>query len=275
MFNYLRSVRPFLAERYGTGPMRLDKLDADQVTSFVLRHARDGSPGGAQLMTTGLRSLLRYLWLHGQITSDLAACVPTVPSWRLTRIPISLNLQDVRRLLEACDQHTAVGRRDRAVLLLLARLGLRASEVATLMLDDVDWMAGEITIPGKGARRDKLPLPSDVGAALAAYARRDRPRCGTRRFFLRARAPHQGFSSFVAVSDIVARALGRAGLHPRQRGAHLLRHTAATQMLRRGASLAEIGDVLRHRRPDTTAIYAKVDLITLRAIAPHWPRGVR
>jgi site-specific recombinase XerD len=275
MVNYLWHVRRFLAEQYGNGPARLDGLDANKITGFVLRHARGGSPLAAQVMTTALRSFLHFLRQRGEFACDLAACVPAVASWRLQGIPSSLQPHEVHRLLASCDLRTAIGRRNRAVLLLLSRLGLRACEVVALALDDIDWIAGEVTVRGKGARRDRLPLPTDVGEALAAYARRDRPPCKTRRFFICARAPYGGFSGSGAVSRIVARALRRADLHPRRRGAHLLRHTATAQMLRRGASLRDIGEVLRHRRVKTTAIYAKIDLTSLRVLAPHWPRGAK
>jgi len=157
--------------------------------------------------------------------------------------------------------------------LLLARLGLRAGEVVGMTLDDIDWDAGELVVRGKGGRQDRLPLPRDVGQALATYVRHGRPPCASRRVFICAKAPRRGFTSSVAVCTIVRRALARAGLHPPSTGAHLLRHSLATEMLRRGASLAEIGEILRHRHPDTTAIYAKVDLRALRAVAPPWPGG--
>jgi site-specific recombinase XerD len=192
----------------------------------------------------------------------------------LTRIPIALESSEVVRLLRTCDQRTVVGRRDRAVLTLLVRLGLRGCEVAALLLEDIDWSAGEITVHGKGSRDAVLPLPQDVGAALAAYARNGRPSCSTRNFFVSVRAPFRGLSN-LGVRDAVARAVERAGLHPAHRGAHLLRHTAATEMLRRGASLGEIGAVLRHRKMDTTAVYAKVDLRTLRELAQRWPGGAK
>lgn len=269
---YVRFACPLLAESRVTSRARLHKLDATQVTRFVLRHARDLGAGTAQLMTTALRAFLRFLRLRGEIGTDLAACVPTVPSWRLTRIPIALKSAEVSRLLKTCDPETAVGRRDLAVLTLLVRLGLRGCEVAALRIEDIDWRTGELTVHGKGTRDDVLPLPRDVGAALAAYARSARPSCSTRHFFVSVRAPFRGLSS-LGVRCAVARAVGRAGLHPPHRGAHLLRHTAATEMLRRGASLGEIGDVLRHRKIDTTAIYAKVDLRALRGLAQRWPRG--
>jgi integrase/recombinase XerD len=268
---YVSVARQLLVDSCGSSRSRLRKLDATGVTDFVLRHARDGGPGLAQNMTTALRSFLRFLYMRGEIRSDLASCVPTVPSWRLTRLPIALKPQEVTQLIRTCDRRSPAGRRDRAVLMLLSRLGLRACEVEALKLDDIDWLAGEIIVRGKGSG-GVLPLPPDVGAALAAYVREGRPVCTTRQFFVSVRAPFRGLTSH-GVSCTVARAVDRAGLHPPHRGAHLLRHTAASEMLRRGASLGEIGDVLRHRKIDTTAIYAKVDLSRLRALAQQWPGG--
>jgi integrase/recombinase XerD len=268
---YAVIARQLLVESCGSSRSRLRKLDAAGITDFVLRHARDGGPGTAQIMTTALRSFLRFLHVHGEIRSDLASCVPTVPSWRLTRLPIALKSQEVTQLIRSCDRRSAVGLRDRALLVLLSRLGLRACEVEALKLDDIHWVAGEIIVRGKGSS-GALPLPLDVGAALAAYVREGRPVCTTRQFFVSARAPFRGLTS-QGVSHTVARAVDRAGLHPPHRGSHLLRHTAASEMLRRGASLGEIGDVLRHRRIDTTAIYAKVDLSALRALSQPWPGG--
>jgi len=269
---YVSFARLLLAESCRSNRAGLLKLDAAGVTGFVLRHARAGSPGVAQNMTTALRAFLRFLHVRGEIRSDLAACVPTVPSWHLTRLPVALKAPEIARLIRACDRKSAAGLRDRAVLALLSRLGLRACEVAALKLDDINWSTGEITVRGKGSV-GVLPLPTDVGAALAAYAHRGRPACTTRQFFISLRAPFRGLTSH-GVTCTVHRALDRAGLNPPRRGAHLLRHTAASEMLRRGASLGEIGDVLRHRKIDTTAIYAKVDLPTLRALAQRWPGGV-
>ena len=180
----------------------------------------------------------------------------------------------VRQILQSCDRSNSSGRRDYAALLLLARLGLRAGELVHLCLEDINWNAGG-SGPGKSSREDRLPLPPDVGRALAVYLRKDRPGCSSRRVFIRLKAPHVGFSSSVAICDIVRRALRRARLEPRRKGAHLLRHSLATQMLRGGASLTQIGQILRHQRPQTTEIYAKVDLLALRAIAQPWPGGVR
>jgi len=260
-----------LVERFADAPLRLGELNAADASASILRHARSLSLGRAKLMVTALRSFLRFLLQHGEIDTDLAAAVPAVSGWRQASVPKHLGSQDVQRLLDGCDRHTAMGRRNYAILLLLARLGLRAGEVVALQLDDVDWRAGEITVCGKGSVQDRLPLFPDVGEAVADYVRRDRPRCTSRRVFIRMKAPHRGFVSPAAVSTIVERAVDQAGLHPPVRGAHLLRHSLATGMIRRGASMAEIGQVLRHRAATTTEIYAKVDLEGLRALARRWP----
>ena len=224
-------------------------------------------------MTSALRGFLRFLYFRGDIDSDLASSVPTVADWKMSELPKSLEPEEVERLLQNCDRCTAIGRRDYGVLILLARLGLRAGEVVAMALDDIDWEAGLITIRGKGARHDQLPIPQDVGDALATYLRQARPRCDTRRVFVRVRAPHRGFSSSVAIANIVRRALRRAGLDPIRKGAHLLRHCLATKMLQRGACLAEIGQILRHSTPNTTEIYTKVDLAALGILAQPWPGG--
>jgi len=269
--NYVAFVRDFLVQRCGDGPLQLAQLRESDVTDFVLCWVRSHSPGRAKLLVTALRSFFRFLLEHGEIEMDLAAAVPTVAGWRLSTVPKYLSEDQVERLLDACDTTTAPGRRDYAVLLLLSRLGLRAGEVVALELDDIDWRAGEISVRGKGSSHDRLPLPPDVGEALTQYLRQDRPACTTRRLFVRVRAPHRGFASSVAVISIVRRALRRADLNPPVRGAHLLRHSLATGMLRKGASMAEIGQVLRHRNPITTEIYAKVDFDALRGLARPWP----
>lgn len=258
---YIRSERP-----------RLDwaRLTADEITSFVLREFRRPSVGHCKHTVTNLRSLLRFLLVRGEIGHDLATCVPAVAGWRLAGLPKSLELDQVERLRRACDSSTALGRRDAAIVCLLLRLGLRAGDVASLRLDDIDWRAGEIVVRGKGRRESRLPLPRDVGRALAAYLRRGRPGSTSRQVFLGSRAPFRALASGGVVC-VAARALRRAGVAAG--GAHLLRHTAATQMLRHGASLDEIAHVLRHRHIDTTAIYAKVDHAALRTLAQPWPGG--
>jgi site-specific recombinase XerD len=274
---YLVFCRRFLTEQRGDAWSSLGTLSPSDIATFVQRHARVGSAGRAQLMTTALRALFRFLFQTGEIAVDLSATVPTVPDWRLATLPRSLVADDVERLLTACDRRTPTGRRDHAILLLLARLGLRAGEVVALELDDLHWRSGEITIRGKkGLHHDRFPLPADVGAAVAAYLR-DRGRSQTRRVFLCMRAPRRSFAGPAAVTTIVRRALVRADLHPPVRGAHLLRHSLATHLLRQGASFAEIGQVLRHRMASTTEIYAKVDLERLRTVVQPWPEtgGVR
>jgi site-specific recombinase XerD len=224
-------------------------------------------------MTSALRGFLRFLFFRGDINSDLAACVPTVADWRLSELPTSLAPEKVELLLHNCDRRTAIGKRDYAVLLLLARLGLRAGEIVAMTLDDINWEAGVVTIRGKGVRRDQLPIPQDVGEALVAYLRHGRPPCATRRIFIRAKAPCRGFSGSTAIGNIVRRALKGAQLDPIRKGAHLLRHSLATKMLGQGAHLAEIGEVLRHSTTNTTQIYAKVDLAALSELAQPWPGG--
>ena len=270
--NYLPFVRRFLGERFGDGVLRLHELGTPDITRFVLRYAGSLSPGRAKLLVTALRSVLRFLLQHGEIEPDLAASVPTVAGRRrLSTVPKFLTAEEIQCLLAGCNRSTPTGRRDYAILLLLARLGLRAGEVVALDLDDIDWRAAEITISGKGLVRARLPLLADVGEALATYLRQDRPQCQSRRVFVRMKAPRRGFANAVAVSTIVRRALERARLQPTIKGAHLLRHSLATGMLRRGASMAEIAEVLRHRSASTTEIYAKVDFEGLRALAQPWP----
>ncbi|WP_292502587.1 site-specific integrase [Mesorhizobium sp.] len=222
-------------------------------------------------MVTALRSFLRFLQQRGLLATDLAVAVPGIAGWRLAHLPKALPAEQVERLLASCDRRTPAGRRDYAVLMLLARLGLRGGEVSALTLDDLDWDCGEIVVHGKGQRLARLPLPADVGAALVDYLRQDRPACSTRRVFIRIKAPRRSFVSPSTICCIVHRALKRAGLTPAFKGAHLLRHALATDLLRRGASLVEIGQLLRHSQPNTTQIYAKVDIAALRAIALPWP----
>ena len=190
-------------------------------------------------------------------------------------IPRGIAPDQVRQLLRQLDRSTAVGRRDYAILLLLARLGLRASEVVTLELEDIDWKAARLSVHGKSGRRSQLPLPQEVGEAIVAYLRRGRPRSDCRRVFLRAKAPVRGLLGPSAISTVVRHALMRTGIDAPTRGAHQFRHGLATEMLRRGASLGEIGELLGHRSPETTKIYTKVDIDALRTLALSWPGGVR
>jgi len=268
---YLRTVRCFLLQRFGQGEFRLDALCPQDVNRFILDRARHVRRSYAKSMVTVLRSFLRYLQQRGAITADIAAGIAGVANWRLSHLPKTLTPAQVERLLMCCDRSTPTGQRDYAILLLLARLGLRGGEVVAMTLDDLDWEAGEFLVRGKGDRLERLPLPRDVGAALAHYLRYVRPPCSSRRVFIRMKAPHCGFSSAAAICDVVRRALWRAELDPDFKGAHLLRHSLATNMLHRGASLEQIGQLLRHRQANTTQIYAKVDIEALRAIALPWP----
>lgn len=273
--NYRPFIQKFLTVRFGKGSVVLSRLCATDIIGFVRCHAGQLNGKRVQLMTTALRSFLRFARHRGDITLDLAACVPAVASWSLSTLPRALSPTHVKQVLKHCHRQTAVGRRDYAILLLLARLGLRSGEVAGLNLEDIDWKNGLFSVLGKGGRSSELPLPADVGKAITAYLKNGRPRLSSsRRVFLRARAPAVGFKS-MAVCDVVKRALARAGIDSPRKGAHQFRHALATDMLKRGASLSEIGDLLRHQSPETTTIYAKVDLISLRALAMPWPGGAR
>jgi site-specific recombinase XerD len=268
---YLHVAGLFLSARTVDGELRLDRLRAGEVTEFVLVECASRSVGSAKYVVCGLRSLLRYLYVAGHIDTELAAAVPTAAGWRLAAVPETVGRAEVVRLLASCDRRTTFGRRGYAVLILLARLGLRAGEVAALELADIDWRAGEVVVRGKGHRAERLPLPADVGEAVAGWLRRGRPCCEATTVFTRVRAPHRRLTS-TGVSNIVRAASVRAGLPPMH--AHRLRHTAATEMLRAGASLPEVGQVLRHASVLTTAIYAKVDHDRLRALALAWPGAV-
>lgn len=272
--NYGREIGEFLRHRFRGRRIDASALRAQDLYRFVSWRAQHVGPRRVKLTVTALRAFCRFLRFRGDVASDLASSVLTVPNWRLSTLPKSISQSHVERILAQCDRRTAVGSRNFAILLLLARLGLRAGEVVALRLDDPDWEAGELMVRGKGSRVERLPLPHDVGQALAAYLKRGRPRCSSRHLFVRAKAPLVGFASAAAISTIVEDAIARAGLDPPSRGAHLLRYSLATNLLRRGGSLTEIAELLRHRNPDTTALYAKVDLEALRSVAPFWP-GVR
>lgn len=273
--NYVPFIRGFLTDRFGDGPVRLARLNAGDVVRFVQHQAPQLHLKRAKLLTTALRSFLRYARYRGEVALDLAAAVPIVANWSMPSIPRAIGAEQVRQLLASIDRRTAIGRRDCAIVLLLARLGLRSGEVAFLELEDIDWDTGQVSVRGKGGHRTALPLPADVGSAIAAYLRRGRPRSTSRRVFLRSKAPIRGFLGQSGIGSIIRHALQRAGVQAPTTGAHQFRHALATQMLRHGASLTEIGEVLRHRSPQTTTIYAKVDLKALRRLALPWPGGAR
>jgi integrase/recombinase XerD len=267
----VRLARPFLQQRAldRDGRLGLGQLTVAEVRAFVLAQARR-QPRSAKRIVTALRSLLRFLHVDGVISVPLADAVPSPAGHALAGLPKALEPGQVEAMLASCGLATATGRRDRAVLLLLSRMGLRAGEAAALGLDDIDWRRGEITVRGKGGRRDRLPLPADVGAAIVAYLRDGRPAGALdRTVFIAAQAPREALS-YTGITTIAAEAAARAGI-PGPVHAHRLRHSAATAMLRGGGSLTEIGQALRHARPATTAIYAKVDTGALRPLGRPWP----
>jgi len=267
---YVVSAGRFLSKRLEAGQRDLASFSPGEVTDAVSAECRSRKPGSPKRWLTELRSLLRFLEIEGRTRSGLLQAVPSVPGWKGVSLPRYLTRDDVGRLLAGCDRGTLVGSRDFAVITLLARLGLRSLEAATLKLEDIDWRRGEIMVQAKG-RSECLPLPSDVGQALSAYLHH-RPRASCRNVFLVVLAPIEGLHAS-GISCIVRRACRRAGLPVF--GAHRLRHTAATEMLNAGASLAEVGQVLRHHDPQTTAIYAKVDRASLRGLAQRWPGAVQ
>jgi site-specific recombinase XerD len=275
IINYRPIVRDFLSYRFGDGEVSLAQLRAVDITEFVQWKVSRLNMRRAKIMTTALRSFLSYARYRGDITSDLAAAVPIVANWSLSSIPRAIGPDEVTRLLASIDRQTPIGCRDYAMILALARLGLRSSEVVTLELDDIDWAAGEIHVVGKNGQRNDLPLPADVGEAIADYLRKWRPCNASRRVFLRAKAPIRGFEGPSGLGSVIRRSLKRAGIDSPTMGAHQFRHGLASEMLRGGASLGEIGEVLGHRHLQTTAIYAKVDLNALRSLAMPWPGEVQ
>lgn len=265
---YLDAARLFLSHLEGADGLDLSRLTAAQVTQFVVDECRRRNVGSASVMVTALRSFLRFSSMKGYTTHELAGAVPAASSMHHGSLPRGLAHAAVTALLASCDTSTPTGLRDFAILTVLARLGLRAGEVAGLQLEDLDWHHGEVVVHGKGARQDRLPLPTDVGEAVVAYLSSGRPRVHCRSLFLRVHAPITAMTTS-NVTQIVLRACQRAGIPPAS--AHRLRHSAATAMLQGGASLAEIGQVLRQARSATTALYAKVDRAALRTLARPWP----
>ena len=270
---YLPLIHDFLTELEAkAGGASTQRLDALIVKDFLLDRVGDRSSEYCRLLATAMRSLLRFLHLRGETMIDLSLCVPTVRRYRGAAVHPYLSPDEVERVLSATDRSSARGRRDHAILLLLARLGLRAGEIVTLDLGDIRWRAGEIVVRGKGRVLDRLPLLADVGEALALYLRKDRGASASRRVFLRMLAPRVGLGGPAAVGHIVRKALARAALRPSSRVAtHLFRHSLATRMIREGASITEISEVLRHRAQSTTQIYAKVAFEDLRRVARPWP----
>lgn len=273
---YLREARDLLYTRFGSGPVDLAALTPADVREFVAVRARVLTPAAVNAVSTAVRSFLRFLHLHGCVSGGPAFSLPRAANWRLAGLPATLTNDELTAFLAAFDRTTAIGRRDYAIALCLSGLGLRASEVARLTLDDVDWRAATIAIaPGKGRREDRLPLPAYIAKALVDYMRHGRPETRARFIFVHHRAPLGRGGSASLVRSAVRLAYARVGLDARFTGTHVLRHTAATRILRNGGSMKEVADVLRHRSLDTSAIYAKVDLPMLADVALPWPSKVR
>ena len=265
--NYSVHIRELL-RRLGEDSTR---FDARRLRAFVLEKSGSCGWGTAKNCTTALRMFLRFLIAEGQCAVGLDAAIPTVAHWRLASLPRHLLPGDVERLIASCDRASPVGRRDRAILLLLARLGFRAGDITHLRLSDIDWKGASIQVCGKGRRPTRLPLTQEMGQAIVAYLKKGRPRTNADTLFIHCRPPYRAFGSS-AVSCIVNRAFRRAGvMRPTRGAAHLLRHSLATSLLRQGASLEDIAVILRHRSIETTQIYAKVDIPSLRQIAQPWP----
>jgi site-specific recombinase XerD len=269
---HLPVINRFLREVCPAGADDLGKIRQEDVIRYIECHARDWSADTGKSMCSSLRGFLRYLHHRGLNPLALAACVPSIRRWKLASLPTYLSAAQVQKALDGCDRTTAMGRRDYAILMMLAKLGMRAAEVATLTLDDIDWRSGEMLIRAKGRQRARMPIPPDVGAAVVAYLRKDRPTSACRRLFLRSLAPHVGFASGCAITMIAKTALERAGIRGyAHQGAHIFRHSLATELLRSGATLSEIGQLLRHESHDTTRIYAKVDIDALQTLSLPWP----
>ncbi len=269
--NYSAHVRDLL-KNLGEDP---DRFDAQSLRQFVLDTSRRCGWATAKKCTTVLRMFLRFLIAEGKCAAGLDASIPVLAHWRLSSLPRYLQSNDVERVIASCNPATPMGKRDRAILLLLARLGLRAGDIMQLRLSDVDWKEAGICVSGKGQRQTLMPLTQEIGDAIASYIKDGRPQTTVDTLFIRSRAPFRGLANHCAISMLVAQAMRRAGVTCPSRGAaHVLRHSVASSMLRQGSSLQEIAGVLRHRSIATTEIYAKVDVLTLRQIAQPWP-GVK
>jgi site-specific recombinase XerD len=272
--DYVRYARKLAHGLFECGKHDWGALRADDLTEFVRKEAARLGPTSGRRPATAMRALLRYLTFCGFTLSRLAGAVPVVRRYRDAGLPRHLNQEEVERVLATCDLSTAVGRRDKAILLILAGLGLRAGEVARLRLDDFDWHNGSLVIrAGKTARERCLPIPHEMGAAIVAYLRRGRPCVPERTVFCRVRPP-RGPLTRIGITEVAKAALRRAGLHPVRSGAHVFRHTVATQLVRGGASFKSVADLLGHARIETTTIYAKLDMGSLAKVALPWPGGV-
>ena len=271
---YLRHATLFLKAVFSTAPFDIAQVTPQAITEFVRKQASKLKPSFCAAPASSMRVFLRFLVANRGLPAGVVGAVPTIRQWKLAPLPKHLSVEEVDRTLATCDEHSPVGKRDRAILLLLVRLALRAGEVARLRLSDIDWREGEVRIhPPKSARERKLPLPSDVGQALAEYVQNSRPKSTQPFIFLRTRAPFSPITGSSTESCIAKRHLKLAGISIHRLSAHAFRHTAATQMVRRGIGFKQVADVLGHRLLETTNIYAKLDEDTLHRVALPWPGG--
>lgn len=271
--HHCKGALSFLAHRFKGQVVDPSAIGPADVISYVQECARHMSIRSLQQTTASLRSFFRYALFRGEIIESLICAVPAVARWATTPpLPRAISPEHARKAIESCDVSTATGQRDRAILLMLARLGLRGGEVNALLLEDVIWESGHIRVLGKNREECLMPLPCDVGEAIADYLQHGRPTCDDRHLFLRSRAPHRGLlHGSDGVGSVVRSALRRAGVDSIHKGSHQFRHALAVQLLQKGASLHEISDVLRHRSQSSTTIYAKVGLDALRPLAMPWP----
>jgi integrase/recombinase XerD len=273
---YLPFAERFLTWQFPVVTPDWSQLDGDSVASFIRREGTRLKNTGHRAPLSAIRSLLRFLVFEGLIAPGLESAVPRWPRYRHASLPVHLSDHQVTLTLNACPGDTAIGLRDRAILLLLSRLAVRAKEVISLRLEDIDWIEGTLKIRSKKSLRERsLPLTQDVGQAVAKYLREGRPRSPSRFVFLQHKSPHQPFGTSGAISYIAKQAFTRAGIKLPRMGAHVFRHTAATRMVCRGVSFKEIADILGHKSIDTTGIYAKLDLAGLASVVLPWPGGVK
>lgn len=270
---YCSNIRSFLQSLFPTQKIFLNTLTPKKIVNFILEYTCEGGAHRAQAMVYSLRSFFKFLTRTRRFKNNMVDAVPKVPMWKKRSLPVFLSRDELNLLLQSCDRSCAKGLRDYAILMMLATLGVRPSEVCKLTLDDIDWHKGELIIRGKGSEA-RLPLFQDLGDALADYLQNGRPKCSSNNLFVRVKTTQNvlaGTNDLSGIRHIVRAALKRAGLNPEKKGAYLLRHTFATQLLQQGASLQEIGLILRHKLIETTAIYASVDFEKLATLVQSWP----
>lgn len=270
---YAPTIEAFLTQCFDNKKIKLSILTGQDVVDFVQHQATHLGIARMKVTTNALRSFFRYAVYHDNINVSMIDSVPTVASWSMTDIPKAISQEQIQAILDSCDRNTLIGKRDYAIFMLLVHLGLRSNEIVSLTLDSIDWDLGSILIAGKCGQITELPLPQEVGKAIVDYLKNGRPECHDRALFLRALAPIRSLGAPQTIATIVYAAVNRAGVVTPTHGSHQFRHALASNMLRKGASLTEIGRILRHQHSKTTNIYAKVDLIALKSLSMPWPTG--